>query len=228
MNLVNSIEDIQNRIDKACQRSGRDTKDVQLIAVTKTLSADIILEAYNFGLRTFGESRAQEVREKTDNLPTDINWHFIGHLQTNKIKYVLPVCTLIHSVDSLHLAEAISEYSAKNEFESSVLLEINTSSESSKFGIKPGDAVEQYLEVNKLKNLNIKGLMTIAPFTNDEHLIRKSFSLLRDIRDNLYKIIGSDQTLDLSMGMSQDFEIAIEEGSTMIRIGTSIFGPRGR
>jgi len=141
MNLVNSIEDIQNRIDKACQRSGRDTKDVQLIAVTKTLSADIILEAYNSGLRTFGESRAQEVREKTDNLPTDINWHFIGHLQTNKIKYVLPVCTLIHSVDSQHLAKAISEYSEKNDFESSVLLEINTSSESSKFGINPGDAV---------------------------------------------------------------------------------------
>lgn len=228
MNTVKSIADIKNRISEACQRSGRNSDDVQLIAVSKTLPVDVILEAYNSGLRIFGESRAQEVKEKTSDLPDDINWHFIGHLQTNKIKYVLPVCTLIHSVDSLHLAKAISDFCVKRDIPSSILLEINTSGEISKLGINSADAIEQYLEIRKLKNLNLKGLMTIAPYTNDENLIRQSFRLLKDIRDNLYKKIGSDQKLDLSMGMSQDYEIAIEEGSTMIRIGTAIFGPRGR
>ena len=196
--------------------------------MSKTLPAELIEHAYEAGLRIFGESRPQEVRDKTPVLPQDIEWHFIGPLQTNKIKYVLPVCRLIHSVDSLHLAQSISDFCKKRDISANILLEVNTSSESSKIGVQPAEAKEIFNKIRLLPNINILGLMTIAPFTNVEEDIRHSFRRLAKIKKELHSKMGRDQRFELSMGMSQDFEIAIEEGSTMIRIGTSIFGPRGR
>jgi pyridoxal phosphate enzyme (YggS family) len=228
MNLEQSIDHVKERINQACARSGRHPEQVSLVAVTKTLPVETVKQAYDAGLRIFGESKAQEVRDKVPVLPGDINWHFIGHLQTNKIKYVFPASDLIHSVDSVPLAHAISEFSSKNELKPEILLEVNTSTEDSKFGIEPGNAVDIFFEISELAYLKLRGLMTIAPFTDDESLIRKSFRTLAKIRDDIQNQSGSDEKLDLSMGMSGDFEIAIEEGSTIVRIGASIFGPRRR
>lgn len=209
-------------------RCGRDPAEVQLIPVTKTLSTEVIRVAYNCGLRKFAESKAQEFRAKINLLPPDIEWHFIGHLQTNKIKYVLPPCNLIHSVDTLKLAQAISDFCARKSMTCSILMEVKTSVEESKYGVDTFQALDLFWQIKKLARIHLCGLMTIAPFTEDRHLIRRSFVTLREIREKIYNTIGRDQKLELSMGMSQDFEIAIEEGSTMVRIGTSIFGPRGR
>jgi len=228
MNLEQSIDHVKERINRACARSGRNPEHVSLVAVTKTLPVETVKQAYDAGLRIFGESKAQEVRDKVPVLPDDIDWHFIGHLQKNKIKYVLPASVLIHSVDSVSLAQAISEFSSKNELKPEILLEVNTSTENSKFGIEPGNAADTFFEISELAHLKLRGLMTIAPFTDDEYLIRKSFRTLAKIRDDIQNQSESDEKLDLSMGMSGDFEIAIEEGSTIVRIGTSIFGPRRR
>ncbi|HEM49080.1 MAG TPA: YggS family pyridoxal phosphate-dependent enzyme, partial [Caldithrix sp.] len=154
MTITNSIYEVKSRIDSACERSGRDSKDVTLVAVSKTLPADCIEQAYQVGLRIFGESRPQEVRDKTVLLPQDIEWHFIGHLQTNKIKYVLPVCSLIHSVDSMHLAEAISDYCQTKNISANILLEVNTSSETSKMGLQPKETGEIFKQVRMLPNIN--------------------------------------------------------------------------
>jgi pyridoxal phosphate enzyme (YggS family) len=228
MILSDSIFEVKRRIDAACKRSGRRSDQVTLVAVSKTLPVDYIKQAYQAGLRIFGESRPQEVRDKTAVLPQDIEWHFIGPLQTNKIKYVLPVCTLIHSVDSMHLAKAISDFCQKKDISANILLEVNTSDESSKIGVQPKEAVEIFKKIRLFPNINIVGLMTIAPFTNVEADIRQSFRLLAKLKEELHSEIGRNQQFELSMGMSQDYEIAIEEGSTMIRVGTSIFGSRGR
>lgn len=228
MTLTDSIKDVKNKINDACKRCGRGSDEVTLIAVTKTLPAELIKQAYQTGLRIFGESRPQEVRDKTPILPQNIEWHFIGPLQTNKIKYVLPVCRLIHSVDSLHLAKSISDFCERKYISANILLEVNTSSELSKIGVPPAEAREIFNKIRLLPNINILGLMTIAPFTDVEEDIRYSFRRLAKIKEELHSEMGRDQRLELSMGMSHDFEIAIEEGSTMIRIGTSIFGPRGR
>jgi pyridoxal phosphate enzyme (YggS family) len=228
MIISESISEVKRRINVACNRCGRSSDEVSLIAVSKTLPVEFIEDAYEAGLRIFGESRPQEVRDKIPVLPKDIQWHFIGPLQTNKIKYVLPVCNLIHSVDSMHLAEAISEYCQKKDISANILLEVNTSSESSKIGVSPVEAGKIFKQIRLLSNINILGLMTIAPFTDVEEDIRQSFRLLASLKEELHSEIGRDQRFELSMGMSQDYEIAIEEGSTMIRVGTSIFGPRGR
>ena len=228
MNLFDSISEVKRRIHAACKRSGRHSSEVTLVAVSKTLPVEFIQQGYEAGLRIFGESRPQEVRNKVTVLPQDIEWHFIGPLQTNKIKYILPACSLIHSVDSMHLANAISDFCQKKGILANILLEVNTSGESSKIGVQPTEVVEIFNKIKLLPNINILGLMTIAPFTNVKADIRQSFRLLAKIKEGLYSEIGRDQRFELSMGMSQDYEIAIEEGSTMIRIGTSIFGPRGR
>lgn len=228
MSLAENIGVVKQRINQAAQRSGRSAEDIQLIAVTKTLPVAVLQEAYQFGLRHYGESRAQEFRDKMQALPEDIVWHFIGHLQTNKIKYVIPSCALMHSLDSMHLALSISEFCAKRDITRSFLLEVKTSAEATKFGFDPDEVVASYLKISELNHIRLKGLMTIAPFVEDTDQIRNSFRVLREIRDDLYKKIGRHQILELSMGMSLDYEIAIEEGSTMVRIGTALFGPRGR
>jgi pyridoxal phosphate enzyme (YggS family) len=228
MIISDSIFEVKRRIDAACKRSNRRADEVILVAVSKTLPPEFIEQAYDAGLRIFGESRPQEVRDKITILPPDIEWHFIGPLQTNKIKYVLPACNLIHSVNSLHLAEAISDFCQKKDITANILLEVNTSDESSKIGVQTNEAGEIFKKIRLLPNINIRGLMTIAPFTNVETDVRQSFRMLAKLKEELHSEIGRDQRFELSMGMSQDYEIAIEEGSTMIRVGTSIFGSRGR
>ncbi|NOX90244.1 MAG: YggS family pyridoxal phosphate-dependent enzyme [Calditrichaeota bacterium] len=230
--MMNTIKEAlrktEERINRACERCGRRREEITLIAVTKTFPPEVIQQAYDLGLKVFGENRPQEFRDKSKILPDDIEWHFIGHLQTNKIKYVVPRARLIHSVDSMHLAEALSEFAVKKKVTVPILLEVNTSGEQTKFGFKPDEVEKAFELIAQLQGLQLKGLMTIGPFTEDQRLIRKAFVCLRQIREKLRDEWGKEKTAALSMGMSGDFEIAIEEGSTHIRLGTAIFGQRGR
>ncbi len=229
MNMIQkNLRDIETRIAKACERSGRRRDDITLIAVSKTFSAEVVRQAYAVGLRIFGENRPQELRDKSRVLPADIEWHFIGHLQTNKIKYVVPVARLIHSLDSLPLARAVSEYAIKTDKRVSVLLEVNTSGEASKFGFRPEEVFNSFEQIARMPNLDVRGLMTIGPLTDDRGRIRAAFKELSSLKEALREQWGEQKTAVLSMGMSGDFEIAIEEGSTHIRLGTAIFGQRGR
>jgi len=223
-----AIKQILERIDLACQRCSRKSDEVKLIAVTKTVPVSAIKQAYQFGLRSFGENIAQEFRDKVSQFPDDVEWHFIGHLQTNKIKYVAPKMKLLHSADSLHLSQALSQYAVRNEMTLDILLQVNTSYEASKFGFDPDTVEENFGRINELPGLAIKGLMTIGPFSDEEADIRKSFRLLRKLQESLRSSFTKASTSILSMGMTHDFEIAIEEGSNMVRIGTAIFGSRGR
>lgn len=228
MSLETNLSDVRQRIRQACVRSGRDPQDVQLIAVTKTMPPEVIQAAYDLGVRRFGENRAQEFRDKIGRLPGDIEWHFIGHLQSNKIKYVAGKVALIQSVDSVELAQALSDFAVKKNITQAILLEVKTSPEATKYGVPPEQAEAVFMQIRELPNIFLKGLMTIAPFTDNEVSVRKSFRQLRELRDALASRVSDREVAVLSMGMSHDFEIAIEEGSTMVRIGTSIFGARRR
>jgi len=219
---------VRQGIAEACARSQRPADAVRLIGVSKTLPPEIIMQAYDAGLRSFGENRPQELRDKIALLPQDIEWHFIGHLQKNKIKYVAGKAVLIHSVDSQELAVLLSQFAARQGLELNILLEVNTSSESSKFGVTPEQAQAAFMAIRELPHLHLQGLMTIAPFVEDTDAIRRSFRTLRAIKDALAAQVTPQEIVHLSMGMSHDYEIAIEEGSTMVRIGTAIFGPRRR
>lgn len=224
--MLDAIQRVEERIQQACSRSGRNRDDVTLVAVSKTFPAEYISGAYEKGLRIFGESRAQEFKGKVIGLPDDIEWHFIGHLQRNKIKYVLPYAHLVHSIDSIALAEAVSEYALKHALSVSVLMEVNTSEEETKYGFSVQKAADAFLKINELPGLMLKGLMTIAPFVSEEKIIRASFERLRRIKEEVSRFAQPENTAELSMGMSADFETAIEEGSTIIRVGTAIFGAR--
>jgi len=227
MNRKDNLLRIQNQIDKAALRSGRKAEEITLLAVSKVFPIEDIKEIYDLGMRSFGESRPQELRDKAPELPENIKWHFIGPLQTNKIKYVVPHAELIHAVDSLKLAQAIALYGDRVGIIPKILVEINTSEELAKHGFNLKTAIEACLEVSDVKNLDVQGLMTMAPQTDDEGLIRESFAKLKNIQQDLKA--KSDKPYNiLSMGMSGDFEIAIEEGSTIVRVGTGIFGPRRR
>ncbi|HID39350.1 MAG TPA: YggS family pyridoxal phosphate-dependent enzyme [Calditrichaeota bacterium] len=225
MEIKESFSQIFERISDACKRVGRDPAEVRLVAVSKTITPDIIMEAYGVGQRDFGENRAQDFRDKARVLPADIQWHFIGHLQSNKIKYVVPKAILIHSVDSWELAQALSEYCSKHSRQSKILLQVNTSGEVSKFGIAPDKAKEIFLRIyEELPNISLQGLMTMAPLTDNEKTIRSTFKALKQLQEKLGSRVKEEVVSILSMGMTHDFEIAIEEGSTMVRIGTALFG----
>jgi len=224
--MLDTIKKVEQKIEQACIRSGRNRNEVKLVAVSKTHPAQLIHEAYETGLRTFGESRAQEFRDKITVLPKDIEWHFIGHLQRNKIKYVAGNADLIHSVDSVHLAKSISEYAVSKSLTVSILMEVNTSAEETKYGLSLQEATETFSEISEMSGIHLKGLMTMAPFVDDEKLIRSSFEKLRRLKEELSSFTDKANIVELSMGMSQDFEFAIEEGSTLVRVGTAIFGSR--
>ena len=226
--MKNALENISEQIAEACLRCGRKPEEVKIIPVSKSFPVETLRQAYDLGIKVFAENKAQEFRDKTRALPQDIEWHFIGHLQTNKIKYVVPQAALIHAVDSLHLAEALSGYAQRKNVTAPVLLEVNTSAEMSKFGVPPEQAEELFLEMLEMEGLNLKGLMTMAPFTDDETLVRNAFKKLRRLQEKLQKHTAAENIRELSMGMSSDFKWAVEEGSTMVRIGTAIFGARGR
>ena len=199
---------------------------VTLVAVTKTKSHGEIMEAYNAGHREFGENKVQELTNKAADLPKDINWHMIGHLQRNKVKYIAPIVSLIHSVDSLKLLREINKQGQKCQRIIPCLLQIHIAEESTKFGLDEGELhdIIKADEFNTLDHVRIEGLMGMATFTEDLEKVRKEFQFLRDIFDRLKVSLPNINTL--SMGMSGDYEIAIEEGSTMVRIGSSIFGAR--
>ncbi len=225
--IKDNLNEVKDRVAQASIRSGRQPEDITLIAVTKTLPVDVINAAMTFGVTDIGENKVQEVMDKYDVILNEPKWHLIGHLQTNKVKYIVDKVSLIHSVDSLRLAEEISKRSEKVEKVMDILIQINVADESTKFGIQREEIFELVEQVAELPNIRIKGLMAIAPNTDDEAALRKYFSEMKDIFETLKKTMynKTDMTY-LSMGMSNDYEIAIEEGANMVRIGTGIFGAR--
>lgn len=223
--IAENIKYVRDRIAERCVKAGRDPQDITLIAVSKTVGAEAIKEAIESGIKDFGENRAQDLRDKAPLLPPEIHWHFIGHLQSNKIKYVVGTAKLIHSIDTLELAVEVNEAAQKRNIVQKILLEVKTSGEESKFGITSAEKLFAIAEaVKNLKNLDFCGLMTMAPLVDDEAVIRNSFRTLRKLKDELES--AGFILPDLSMGMTGDFEFAIDEGATLVRIGTAIFGER--
>ena len=225
--LRENLELVENNILEACRRSGRDRSEVTLIAVSKTKPVSMLREAYDLGIRTFGENKVQELTDKYEVLPHDIEWHLIGHLQRNKVKYIIDKAALIHSVDSLRLAETIEKEAAKHQTTANILIEVNVAREESKFGIFPEDLEALVDEIAKLPHIQVDGLMTIAPFVPDPEENRPVFRELRKLSvDISAKKVDNVNMSVLSMGMTNDYQVAIEEGATMVRVGTGIFGAR--
>jgi pyridoxal phosphate enzyme (YggS family) len=227
--IFRNIDSIYKRISRAAMRAGREPTDVTLIAVTKTVGLEEIKAAIDAGLRQFGENRVQEASRKIADCrlrikDSEISWHLIGHLQKNKAKAAVQIFDLIHSLDSLHLAEEINRHAERISKVQDVLIEVKLSPEETKHGVARDDLTGLMKAVSSLKNLHLKGLMTIPPFFEDPQDARPFFKELRELRDRA-ETLGFHLP-ELSMGMSQDFEIAIEEGATMVRIGTAIFGAR--
>jgi PLP dependent protein len=221
--LVENLDRVRSRIGKICRKVGRDPSDVELVAISKTHPAEMIRQAVGAGQELFGESRAQEMLLKVPLLPGRLRWHFIGHLQSNKIRKVLPHCELIHGVDSEALARDIDRIAAEEGLHPRVLLEVNVSGEGSKHGFAP-DLLERVLDdLLKLRRLQVDGFMTMAPLADQAEASRRHFANLRELRDRLAVRVGIPLAT-LSMGMSGDFEVAVEEGATLVRVGSAIFG----
>ncbi len=217
---------VESNINAACHNANRDRSEVTLIAVSKTKPLSALKEAYSLGCRHFGENKVQELMDKIPEMPADCKWHMIGHLQRNKVKYLIGKTTLIHSVDSLRLAEEISKESLKANVENDILIEINVAGEDSKFGTNDESAnLELLKSISVLPGIHIKGLMTIAPYTENAEDNRKYFRALKEFA--LGKAAPYiEGTPILSMGMTGDYAVAIEEGATLVRVGTGIFGER--
>ena len=225
--LRENLQEVEQRIADACRRAGRKREEVTLIAVSKTKPAEMLKEAYDLGVRVFGENKVQELTEKYDLLPDDIRWHMIGHLQTNKVKYLIGKTELIHSVDSLKLAKVIEKESEKKECITDILVEVNVAEEESKFGLKMEEVIPFIENAAQFPHINVRGLMTIAPFVENPEKNRTIFADLHKLYvDIKEKNIDNGTVSILSMGMTNDYEVAIEEGATMVRIGTGIFGAR--
>ena len=221
-----NLETVQNNINYAAKRAQR-TDPVTLIAVSKTKPVEMICEAYDCGVRCFGENRVQEIVEKYPRLPDDIKWHLIGHLQTNKVKYIIDKVAMIHSVDSEKLAEEISRQAVKHNVTIDILIEVNVAGEESKFGVSTEDAPSLVEKISRLPNIKVRGLMTVAPYVEDPELNRPVFSALRQLLVDIDSKNIDNVCMDcLSMGMSGDYEVAVEEGATYVRVGTGIFGER--
>ena len=225
--LKENLAEVEENIQKACERSGRDRSEVTLIAVSKTKPVEMLQEIYDEGIRVFGENKVQELVDKYEVLPSDIRWQMIGHLQRNKVKYIVDKVELIHSVDSLRLAETIDKEAEKKGVVANILIEINVAKEDTKFGLMPEDVDHFIDEISKLKHVQVKGLMTIAPFVSDPEENRPIFAGLRKLSVDIGKKNVDNITMSvLSMGMTNDYQVAIEEGATMVRVGTGIFGAR--
>lgn len=225
--LSNNLNSVQQQINEAATRAGRKPSDITLIAVSKTKPAGMISEIYDCGVREFGENKVQEILAKSELLPDDINWHMIGHLQRNKVKQVISRTVLIHSVDSLRLAQAISDEAVKQNITVSVLLEVNVAAEDTKFGFTMAETPSALMEISKMPNILVRGLMTSAPFVDDPEENRVYFKQLKQLCVDLKAKNIDNTSMDfLSMGMTNDFQVAIEEGATHVRVGTAIFGER--
>ena len=223
--IVENVENIRRRIACACDKAGRTPGDITLVAVAKTFSAEMVQQVLDVGIYDIGENFVQELREKRENLGNNpIRWHFIGHLQTNKVKYLAEWIHLIHSVDSVDIGREISKRAERSGRTVDILLEVNTTGEKSKFGLAPAVVAMRVKELMQFPNLNVAGLMTIGPFLPDPEESRPAFRTLRTLRDNMKN--EGVHLPHLSMGMTNDFEVAIEEGATLVRIGTAIFGKR--
>lgn len=223
-----NMKHVQERIEAACAKSGRNTEDVTLIAVSKTKPVEALMEAYEAGARDFGENKVQELLNKIPQLPSDIRWHMIGHLQRNKVKYIIDKVCLIHSVDSLRLAEEISKEALKHGITANILIEVNVAGEESKFGVSVEEAETLVADIAKLPGICIKGLMTIAPFVDNEEENREYFRKLKQLSVDIMRKNIDNRSMDeeLSMGMTGDYKVAVEEGATYVRVGTGIFGER--
>ena len=223
--IAENLKILNKRINDKCYELNRNPQEIKLIAVSKTYGVDSISVANNLGLTDFGENKAQELRDKYSILGDKVTWHFIGNLQRNKVKYVVKSASFIHSVDSIILADEINKQASKLGKVQKILLEVKTSFEESKSGAEGEESLKELTEYcESLENIDLIGLMTMAPYTNDEKIIRQSFSELRKLKDKLNSY-GFNLS-ELSMGMTNDFEIGIEEGATMLRIGSAIFGKR--
>ena len=222
-----NLNRVRDEIAQAAQASGRNITDVELVAVTKTHAAEIVREAIGADQLLFGESKVQEARVKIPLLPSHLRWHFIGHLQKNKIRHALPLFELIHSVDSLDLAQAIDRIAQEDGLHPRILLEVNVAGEGSKFGFKAPTLRAELESLLLLSRLSIEGLMCIPPLAEDAEASRKYFIELRELRDALEQEFAL-QLPQLSMGMTNDYSVAVEEGATLVRVGTAIFGERKR
>lgn len=225
--LKENLANVEKNIEQACKNAGRSRDEVTLIAVSKTKPVEMLQEIYDENIRDFGENKVQELCSKMEQLPSDIRWHMIGHLQRNKVKYIVGKVELIHSVDTYRLAEEINIQAKKQNVIVPILVEVNIAHEESKFGISAEDAILLVEEISKLENIRIKGLMTIAPYVENPEDNRLYFRKIKQLSVDI-----TDKNIDnvfmeiLSMGMTGDYMVAIEEGATMVRVGTGIFGER--
>lgn len=224
--IAENIRILRERIAETCVKLSRDPAEVAIVAVTKTVPPQRIQEAIDAGIEILGENRVQEALSKIGTVKGKITWHMVGHLQRNKVKKALEIFDLIQSVDSYELACEIDRHSRQCNRRTDVLIEINTSGEPTKFGIKPEQTLELVSKIKHLPNINIVGLMTIGAFTEDERAVRKCFSTLRELGERIRSSFSDIDIKWLSMGMSSDYIWAIQEGSNMVRIGTAIFGKR--
>lgn len=225
--LTENLQEVEQKIQEACKRANRAREEITLIAVSKTKPVSMLQEVYHLGCRDFGENKVQELSEKHPQMPDDIRWHLIGHLQTNKVKQVIDKATLIHSVDSVHLATAIEKEAAKKDIIVDILIEVNIAEEESKFGFKEEEVLSAIETIAIFPHVRIKGLMTIAPFVENPEENRSVFARLQKLSvDIRSKNIDNVNVDILSMGMTNDYQVAIEEGATMVRVGTGIFGAR--
>ena len=215
---------VTERIEKACQNAGRNPKDIRLVAVSKTMEADRVREAIEAGVTILGENYVQEAQKKIEEIGKPVSWHFIGHLQTNKAKVVVRLFDVIHSVDSVALAEELNRRAQQANQKIPIMIEVNLSGEATKFGTEEEKVTSLAQGVLKLDHLSLEGLMTMPPYFDDPEMSRPYFIQLRELKERLVK--GGIPLKDLSMGMSNDFEIAIQEGATYVRVGTAIFGAR--
>lgn len=225
--IKENLANVRKNIEDACKKVGRDVSEVTLITVSKTKPLSDLRIAYEEGSRNFGENKVQELVSKIDEMPSDVKWHLIGHLQRNKVKYIAGKVAMIHSVDSYRLAEEINVQAKKNSCVIPILIEINIAGEDTKFGIKPEEAEELIREISELENVKVSGLMTIAPNVANPEENRAYFKAMKDLFvDISTKNIDNVEMKVLSMGMTNDYTVAVEEGATMIRVGTGIFGAR--
>ena len=225
--LIERYNEVKKHVEEACKRVGRDPREVTVIAVSKTKPLEMVEESRKEKVLDFGENKVQEIRDKYANISWPVRWHLIGHLQTNKIKYIVDKVALIHSVDSLHLAKQIEKEAVKKGVDAQILVQVNIAQEDTKFGIDGPEVMSLVEEISKFPHVHIRGLMTSAPFVaNPEEnrcYFKKLHKLFVDIREKNIDNVSMDI---LSMGMTNDYEVAIEEGATMVRVGTGIFGAR--
>lgn len=227
ISIQGNISIIQENIEKALNRAGREGEKVELIAVTKTVDVDRINEAIGTGISDIGENKVQELEKKYDIIGDKVNYHMIGHLQTNKVKNIIGKTKLVHSLDRISLAKELDKRSRSNDIVTDVLIQVNVAEEESKFGLEVDKVLYFIEEILDFKNIKIRGLMTIAPYTTDTMLLRNVFRTLFNLKENIINRNYNNLFMDyLSMGMTNDYELAIEEGSNIVRIGSAIFGKR--